>query len=275
MSKNLDCLEIKGIVVNGCHGLTEPEKINPQPFKVDVYFYGDFQSPAITDDIEQSVDYRNAVEIVKQVISGDHINLLEKLNLEISSKLSHLASKATCWISEVEVVVAKIAPPVEDVTEVSFKTKVPVKRKAYLGIGSNMGDRWKAIRFALNKLPDLSRVSSVYETSPVGGPPQENYLNLVVELFTEKHPEDLLKIANEIEKEAGRVRDSRWGPRVLDIDVLKVGELRLQTKDLILPHPRMWERRFVLIPLAELVPDLVKQEELLAAVGEVKKVGRI
>jgi dihydroneopterin aldolase/2-amino-4-hydroxy-6-hydroxymethyldihydropteridine diphosphokinase len=270
-----NCLHVNGIILQATHGVLQSEKQNPQPFKIDVALYGDFSTAALSDELSQSIDYEAVVEVVKKVMMGPPINLIETLCYKIGQQVSDLAAGAANWIKEVEVVVTKLKPPVKDLKEVSFSSKTLVKRKAYLGIGSNLGDRWAAIRFAVNNLPDLYRVSSVYETTPVGGPPQENYLNLVAELITERHPNELLAIANDLEAKAGRVRDVRWGPRVLDIDILKVGELRLHTSQLIVPHPRMWERRFVLVPLAELVPDLVKEEELLNCVGEVKKVGRI
>jgi 2-amino-4-hydroxy-6-hydroxymethyldihydropteridine diphosphokinase len=112
-------------------------------------------------------------------------------------------------------------------------------------------------------LPDVIAVSPVYETNPVGGPPgQSDYLNVVVELETQRTPRELLGIAHRLESAAGRVRDERWGPRTLDIDVLLVGELVVTEPDLVIPHPRMWERAFVLIPLHDLAPDIVPERPL-------------
>jgi 2-amino-4-hydroxy-6-hydroxymethyldihydropteridine diphosphokinase len=121
-----------------------------------------------------------------------------------------------------------------------------------------MGDRWAYLREAVADLPDVVAVSPVYETDPVGGPPdQAKYLNLVVELDTQRTPRELLGIAHRLETAAGRVRGERWGPRTLDIDVLLVGDLAVHDSDLEVPHPRMHERAFVLIPLHDLAPDLV------------------
>jgi 2-amino-4-hydroxy-6-hydroxymethyldihydropteridine diphosphokinase len=132
--------------------------------------------------------------------------------------------------------------------------------RAFLGLGSNLGDRWAHLRVAVTDLPDVVAVSPVYESEPVGGPPgQDRYLNLVVELDTDRPARDLLGIAHRLESAAGRVRGERWGPRPLDIDVLLVGDDRLDEPDLVVPHPRMWERSFVLIPLFDLAPDLVPE----------------
>jgi 2-amino-4-hydroxy-6-hydroxymethyldihydropteridine diphosphokinase len=111
---------------------------------------------------------------------------------------------------------------------------------------------------ALDSLPDVVAVSSVYETDPVGGPAgQGPYLNAVVELDTGRSPRELLEIGRSLEDAAGRVRAERFGPRTLDVDVLLVGDLVIDEDDLVVPHPRMWERAFVLVPLAELAPELV------------------
>jgi 2-amino-4-hydroxy-6-hydroxymethyldihydropteridine diphosphokinase len=130
--------------------------------------------------------------------------------------------------------------------------------RAFLGLGSNLGDSRGYLRDAIAALPDVVAVSSVYETSPVGGPVgQAPYLNVVVELDTALGPRPLLALAQRLEADAGRVRAERWGPRTLDVDVLWVDGITVDEPDLTVPHPRMWERRFVVEPLAELAPDLV------------------
>ena len=132
--------------------------------------------------------------------------------------------------------------------------------RAYLGLGSNLGDRRAQLRRAVDALPDVVAVSPVYETDPVGGPAgQGPYLNLVVALETDRSPRDLLDLARRLEDAAGRVRTERHGPRTLDVDVLLVGDLRVDEPDLVVPHPRMWERRFVLVPLADLADGQVKR----------------
>jgi 2-amino-4-hydroxy-6-hydroxymethyldihydropteridine diphosphokinase len=132
--------------------------------------------------------------------------------------------------------------------------------RAFLALGSNLGDRLGHLRAAVAGIPDVVAVSPVYETDPVGGPEgQDPYLNAVVQLETERTPRELLEIAQRLEQEARRVRRERWGPRTLDVDVLLVGDLVVDEPDLQVPHPRMWERAFVLVPLAHLAPDLVPE----------------
>ena len=125
--------------------------------------------------------------------------------------------------------------------------------RAYLGLGSNLGDRRAHLRQAVAGIPGVVAVSPVYETEPVGGPAgQGPYLNLVVALETDRSPRELLDLAQGLEAGAGRVRTEHHGPRTLDVDVLLVGDLCVHEPDLVVPHPRMWERRFVLAPLADL-----------------------
>ncbi|MDP8991801.1 MAG: 2-amino-4-hydroxy-6-hydroxymethyldihydropteridine diphosphokinase [Actinomycetota bacterium] len=130
--------------------------------------------------------------------------------------------------------------------------------RAFLGLGSNLGDRWAHLRAGVAGVPDLVGASPVYETAPVGGPPgQGPFLNAVVELDTDLGPRQLLEVCRALEQAAGRDRAERFGPRTLDVDVLLVGDLVVDESDLTVPHPRMWERAFVLVPLADLAPDLV------------------
>ena len=133
-------------------------------------------------------------------------------------------------------------------------------RRAYVGIGSNLGDRLAHLRAAVHGLGaatsvSVVAVSAVYETAPVGGPPQRDYLNAVVALDTTLSPRGLLDLAQALERDAHRVRGERFGPRTLDVDVLLVGEERVDEHDLEVPHPRLYERGFVLAPLRDLDPD--------------------
>lgn len=134
--------------------------------------------------------------------------------------------------------------------------------RAHLALGSNLGDRLANLQGALDGLAATEGIevvawSSVYETDPVGGPVQDDYLNAVVEVDTTLTPHELLAVCGRLERAAHRVRLERWGPRTLDVDVLLAGDLVVATDDLEVPHPRMWERTFVLAPLHDVAPDLV------------------
>jgi 2-amino-4-hydroxy-6-hydroxymethyldihydropteridine diphosphokinase len=134
--------------------------------------------------------------------------------------------------------------------------------RAYVALGSNLGDRVAHLQSAVDGLHDAAgvtvvAVSRVYETDPVGGPEQDAYLDAVVAIDTELAPPALLALAQDLERAARRVRSERWGPRTLDVDLLLYDDDHIDTPDLTIPHPRMWERGFVLAPLRDVAPTLV------------------
>jgi 2-amino-4-hydroxy-6-hydroxymethyldihydropteridine diphosphokinase len=132
--------------------------------------------------------------------------------------------------------------------------------RAFLALGSNLGDRAANLQRAVDLLAgrvgvEIVSSSRVYETDPVGGPPQPDYLNAVVEARTSLSPKELLEACLAVEAEMGRERKERWGPRVIDVDVLTYSREEVDEPGLQVPHPRMHERGFVLIPLFELDSD--------------------
>ena len=150
-------------------------------------------------------------------------------------------------------------------------------RPCYLSLGSNVGNRQQHLASGLAIVcdADAHRVSQVYETEPVGGVAQDNFWNLVVEVTTDATAHQLLARAHEAEATNGRTRDVHWGPRTLDVDVLLVGDETSEDPELLVPHPRLYERAFVLNPLRELAPELVSDEQLRASVGRVVALGTL
>jgi 2-amino-4-hydroxy-6-hydroxymethyldihydropteridine diphosphokinase len=134
----------------------------------------------------------------------------------------------------------------------------------FIGIGSNLGDRREFIRSAIEKINLLketrvTKESSVIETDPVGGPTQAKYLNAAIEILTSLTPRELLINLHNIESELGRVRTVKNGPRTIDLDILLFNNAKINDKDLIVPHPRILEREFVLKPLREIAPQVVEK----------------
>jgi 2-amino-4-hydroxy-6-hydroxymethyldihydropteridine diphosphokinase len=131
--------------------------------------------------------------------------------------------------------------------------------EVWLGIGSNVGERRDFVRTAVEALRTeviVEATSSLYETTPVGGPPQRSFVNAVVRITTDLEPRALLGLCRSIEEKLGREKDLvRWGPRVIDIDILMYDDLKMSEPDIEIPHPRMNERRFVLVPLLEIDPS--------------------
>jgi 2-amino-4-hydroxy-6-hydroxymethyldihydropteridine diphosphokinase len=135
----------------------------------------------------------------------------------------------------------------------------------FLGLGSNMDNpeaQIEAALAAIDRLPTthLLRRSPIYGSKPWGPVEQADYLNMVAEISTQLEPLALLKRLKRIEKEQGRVLGEKWGPRPIDIDILLYGDRHIEAEGLTVPHPRMWERAFVLRPLADLAPDLERTE---------------
>ncbi len=144
--------------------------------------------------------------------------------------------------------------------------------RVFLSLGSNLGDRMEHLRQGVESLPGLVAVSPVYETAPVGGPDQGAFLNIVAELDVDLDPYELLGLCHRIESAAQRVREVRWGPRTLDVDIIWMDGVELDTERLTVPHVRWKERRFVLAPMRDLAPDLVTAQDVEQAEGTVKVV---
>ena len=131
---------------------------------------------------------------------------------------------------------------------------------AYIGIGSNVGNRELHCRKAIALLGEAEKVtavSSFYHTEPVGYEEQEDFINAVAAVETDRSPEELLDLCRSIEDRLGRKRDIRWGPRTADLDILLYGDRVINLPGLVVPHQRMAERKFVLVPLVEIAPDAV------------------
>lgn len=133
---------------------------------------------------------------------------------------------------------------------------------AYIGLGGNVGDVMSSMQKALaflqeNPCVEVSDISSVYETPPWGYEDQPRFLNACAKLETSLTPIELLGLLLETEKKLNRIRSERWGPRTLDLDILLYADVVVETEALTIPHPRMGERAFVLVPLAEMVPDMM------------------
>lgn len=137
-----------------------------------------------------------------------------------------------------------------------------------MALGANIGDKEKAMRQAVQLLQgggcELTAVSSLYATKPVGYTDQPDFLNAVIAVETDMSPYELLALCNSVERTLGRERTIRWGPRVIDIDILLYEDVEISETKLTLPHPSMLQRAFVLVPLAEIAPDVYVADGLSA-----------
>ncbi|MFP7273235.1 2-amino-4-hydroxy-6-hydroxymethyldihydropteridine diphosphokinase [Bacillus safensis] len=132
---------------------------------------------------------------------------------------------------------------------------------AYIALGSNIGKKETYLKEAVKKLHEhpevqVELISSIYETVPVGYENQDDFLNMAVKITTSLRPEELLSLTQKIEQELGRTREVRWGPRTADLDILLYNRENIETEQLVVPHPRMYERLFVLVPMSEICPEI-------------------
>jgi dihydroneopterin aldolase/2-amino-4-hydroxy-6-hydroxymethyldihydropteridine diphosphokinase len=273
-----DRINVQGVSAVGYHGVFEFEKREGQEFRVDVELTVDHSWASLTDDVRWTVNYATVAEIAHQAIVGPPFDLIETLADQIAREVVLLAG-----VLDVAVTVHKpsapISVPFESVSVTRMRTSnLTSSVRVALGIGSNMGNRLghlQSVLDSLNAASDINvvDVSPVYETAPVGGPDQDSYLNAVVIINTALSPQEILDFAHDCEIRAGRVRDVRWGPRTLDVDILAYGALSSDDEKLTLPHPRIAQRGFVLMPWADVDPmfspiDSATVEELAKRIGD-------
>lgn len=237
----------------GYHGCLDFEKKDGQWFIVTVDIGCEYLPGALSDELEGTVNYADAFDRIKVIVTECKFNLIEKLAYEIGRCILKNYDLA----SEVSVTIHKPGAPVEGEFE-CMETQINLKRhEVVISFGSNMGDREETISAALRCIDcheDISirRVSSLYETEPVGYADQSDFLNGVAILDTYLEPLDLLHYLQKIELDLHRVRTIKNGPRTIDLDILTIDKIESKNSELILPHPRMYERAFVLVPMKEL-----------------------
>lgn len=247
-----DVLRLRGLRIVAAHGALPEERTRPQPFEIDIDVWAELRRAGQSDELADTLDYGTLTDGVAAVVAGPHADLLEHLAERIAARVLDEPRAQGARVT-----VRKLRPPVPHDLASAAVTLTRRRRRAFLGLGSNLGDRWGHLRGAVAALPDVIAASPVYETAPVGGPEgQDPYLNAVVELRTARTARQLLDAAHAAESRAQRVRAERWGPRTLDVDVLLVGDEVVVEPGLVVPHARMWERGFVLVPLADLAPEL-------------------
>lgn len=257
-----DRIEISALRVVTVVGALPHEREIPQPLQVDLSLEVDLADAGRTDELGDTVNYGLVADQVTSVVAESKDVLLERLAARIAEEVLSFDR-----VDAVELALTKLRPPIgvdAATTSVSLRrtratldvTARPVRR-AFVALGSNLGDRESYLRGALAELGTVVAESQVYETAPVGGPDDQGpYLNMVVEVETTLDPFALLRRCQRIEAEAMRQRVVRWGPRTLDVDIVLYEGVTTQSDELTLPHPRFTERRFVLAPLAEIAPEL-------------------
>ncbi|MGZ4618168.1 MAG: 2-amino-4-hydroxy-6-hydroxymethyldihydropteridine diphosphokinase [Frankiaceae bacterium] len=254
-----DRIRLRGLRMHGHHGVLAAERELGQPFIVDVDLEVDTSLAARTDDIADTVDYGGLAHRLAGIVAGEPTALLETLAWRLAD-----ACLADERVVAVAVTVHKPAAPVPlPIADIAVTVHRGGRaRPVVLALGSNVGNRLAQLRRGRDMLAADPRVrevrgSRVFETDPVGGPDQGPYLNAVLVARSALGPRELLALAHAAEEAAGRVRDMRWGPRTLDVDLISYGDLTVSDDTLTLPHPRAAERAFVLAPWHDVDPDAV------------------
>lgn len=250
-----DQIRIQNLEVYAHHGVFPEEAKLGQKFLVDAALYADLREAGFSDHIRASVDYGFVCHYITEFMKENTFQLLE-------SVAEHLAEALLLEIPKIDRIDLEIKKPWAPIALPLDTASVRISRgwhTVYLSAGSNLGDREAYIRFGLDALKadrhvrDV-RISSLLETAPYGYTDQPLFLNAAIGLRTLYTPYELLELLHRIEAEAGRERKVHWGPRTLDLDILFFDEEILETKDLIVPHPDMENRLFVLKPLSQLCP---------------------
>jgi dihydroneopterin aldolase / 2-amino-4-hydroxy-6-hydroxymethyldihydropteridine diphosphokinase len=271
-----DHIVLQGISARGFHGVLDVEKTDGQDFVVDVMLEVDLRRPGRSDRLAHTVNYAEVAAETVSLITGPSLDLIETLADQVAA-----AALRHPLVQAVEVTVHKPQAPVG----VPFgDVKVVVERRrdepVVIALGANLGAVQVTLEAAVRELADLdglriTAVSELFESDPVGGPEQPVYLNAVALARTRLAPFALLTELHGIEAEHGRVRETHWGARSLDLDLIQYGDPRSDSDlvsedlDLILPHPRAHERAFVLAPWSAVDAEAVlRVGEALVPVSE-------
>lgn len=258
----MDKIHIKRLEVFANHGVLEEENRLGQKFLVSVCLYGDFREAGRSDALKDSVNYAAVCELICDQAKKHTFHLIERF-------AQHLAEQILCSFPLVQGVDIEVEKPWAPVHLPLETVSVQIHRswhKVALGLGSNLGDKQQNLMTAVRMLTDDAwnrqiEVSGFIETEPVGGVPQDDFLNGAMVMETLYTPEELLQKISEIEQVCHRVRTQHWGPRTIDVDILLYDDQCIATKKLLIPHPQMCYRGFVLEPLQEIAPYLIHPME--------------
>lgn len=251
----MDKIVIKDLEIFAYHGVLPEEKRQGQTFIVTVEMFLDLYDAGIEDDLNETVNYADVCSTIKEVMTEEKYNLIEAAAESIAGTILLKYHK----VKMVRVILSKPEAPVNMTFDTIYVDITRGRHTAYLGLGSNLGDREGYLDYAVDQLNKddyikVGKVSSYIVTKPYGDIEQDDFLNGCIEIETLYSPQELLKIINDIESGAGRTRVIHWGPRTLDIDILLYDREIIMEDNLKIPHVEMAKRRFVLEPLCEIAP---------------------
>lgn len=268
----MDKIIIENLEIIAEHGVFKEEKFLGQKFIVSLEMKTDTREAGKTGNLNVSTHYGFVSDDVEKLLTSQSFDLIETC----AEKTAEMILTKYPLISEVKVVIKKPWAPIRK--HFDF-VAVEITRKwhtAYLSLGTNMGDKKKNLLEAAEKIGNLENTkitaqSTIIETEPFGYTEQDMFLNSCLEIKTLFTPQELLKELLGIELQMGRVREIKWGPRIIDIDILFFDDEIIGEADLAVPHPWICERMFVLEPLSEIAPNFVHPLEK-KTVGTLKRI---
>ena len=254
----MDKINIKNLQVFARHGVLPEEKALGQKFLVSAALYLDTRNAGMSDDIAKTLDYAETCRVIKDFVGNNTFCLIESVAERLAALLlAENPALQRVWL-EVKKPWAPVAIPLEAVSVEIERSRHVV----FVALGSNMGDRGAHLSFAVGELEKAQgcrvlSVSGFIETAPYGYTEQDDFLNGCLKLETLLTPHELLESLHDIEEKAGRVRDVRWGPRTLDLDIVFYDDIIMSDDVLRIPHAQAHKRAFVLAPLKEIAPNML------------------
>ncbi|NMN02570.1 2-amino-4-hydroxy-6-hydroxymethyldihydropteridine diphosphokinase [Bifidobacterium panos] len=256
----MDKIVLTGVRANGTHGVLDFEQERAQTFVVDVTLFLDLAKAGQSDALSDTVDYGRVAKDIVAVVEGEHVDLIEALAQRIADRILAIGA-----IARVEVTVHKphapITVPFDDVAVTITRAQAKTAHRAVIALGGNQGDVADTLRDAVRRIDALDGtqvigVSPLYRTAAWGMPAgTPDFLNAVAEVTTTLDAHELLDGLRRIEADHGRTRETHWSNRTLDLDIIDFDGRQSDDPALTLPHPRAWQRAFVLVPWAALDPQ--------------------
>lgn len=251
----MDKIYIKDLEVYAFHGVNQQEKDMGQKFLISLEIFMDLKEAGQSDDINKTVSYADICSVIHEEFQKHKYNLIEKAAEETAELILLKYDR----IKGVKVLIKKPWAPIGKALEYAAVEIERFWHTAYVALGSNKGNKEENLINAIKEIDNsrqtkVTKTSNFYITKPVGYLEQDDFLNAAIEIKTLLTPEELIQFLLNVEKEFKRERIIKWGPRTLDLDVILYDDIVTTNENIIIPHPRMQEREFVLKPLSDIAP---------------------
>lgn len=271
----MDKLYLKNIEIFANHGVFKEEKVLGQKFIISLEIDVDVREAAKNSDLTKSIHYGELCHNVEKEFQKESYDLIETA----VEKIAEYVLLNYDLAKKVKVILNKPWAPINRHLETAAIEIERKWHKAYISLGSNMGDKEKNLKEAIENLRNkkyinITKKSSIIDTEPWGYEDQESFKNCVIEIKTLLNPKELMSTLLEIEKDMKRERIIKWGPRIIDLDIILFDDIVTEDDYVTIPHPRMEEREFVLKPLSEIAPNTIHpltKKRIFKMLEELKK----